>query len=159
MQTEDEQMLKEWIAQAYDDKAIGDVSFTLLYKGTRDTFDSTKMHALIDNKGPTISILKSQTDQVCGGFCNLPWSSDGAWKSDDKAFIFSVTKKTKHEQFQNKEQAVYHAGSFMIWFGYDLLIYTGCDVSASSYSNLGTTYKAPDGMAAGGDEAYSYLAG
>ena len=117
------------------------------------------MHEKIDNKGPTISILKGGSDQVFGGFCNLPWASDGAWKGDDKAFLFSVTKKTKHEQYQQKDQAVYHAGSFMVWFGYDLLIYTACDVNASSYSNLGTTYKAPEGMAAGGDQAHSYLAG
>ncbi len=52
---------------------------------------------MIDNKGPTICIIKSSLDKVFGGFCHIDWKSDGAWKADDKAFIFSVTNKTKHE--------------------------------------------------------------
>ncbi len=68
-----------------------------MFKATRDTFDSYKMHEKIDNKGPTICLLKSEKDKVFGGFAGRDWKSDGAWQSDDKAFIFSVSGKTKHE--------------------------------------------------------------
>ena len=114
---------------------------------------------MINNKGPIVAIIKSQHDKVFGGYSSIGWRADGAWVADEKAFIFSLTNKTQHLQYQNKEQALYFANSFMIWFGYDILIYTDCNVNGSSYSNFGTTYKPPDGMVVGGEDTNKYLAG
>ena len=47
----------------------------------------------------------------------------------------------------------------MLWFGYDILLYDQCNNNGSSYSNFGTTYKAPDGMVQGSEDANNYLAG
>ncbi|CDW83697.1 UNKNOWN [Stylonychia lemnae] len=153
---EHEQLLKEWI---HGEDEAANTKFELLYKATRDTFSCYKMHEMINHKGPIVAILKSQHDQVFGGYSSIGWKPDGAWTADSKAFIFSLTKKTKHEQYQNKEQAMYYANTFMIWFGYDLLIYAECNNNGSSYSNFGTTYKPPDGMIANSEEAKMYLAG
>lgn len=150
---EHEPLLKEWIA------GENSVKFELLYKATRDTFSSVVMHEKIDRKGPTVAIIKSEFNKVFGGFCDIDWQPDGAWKSDPKAFIFSLSHKTKHEQYQQKEQAVYHANSFMVWFAYDILLYNECNNNSSSYSNFGSTYKPPDGMGQGSEEANKYLAG
>jgi hypothetical protein len=92
---EHEPLLKEWIAG--DD--AGKIKFELLYKATRDTFSSYTMHQMIDNKGPTVGIIKSEHNKVFGGYCEIDWKPDGAWKPDPKAFIFSMTNKTKHEQY------------------------------------------------------------
>ncbi|CDW74544.1 UNKNOWN [Stylonychia lemnae] len=151
-----EELLKVWI---HGEDEMGSSKFELLYKATRDTFSSAKMHEMINNKGPIVGIIKSQHDQVFGGYSSVGWKADGAWTLDGKAFIFSLTKKTKHEQYQNKDQALYYANSFMLWFGYDILLYTDCNNNASSYSNFGTTYKPPDGIVQGQDSANTYLAG
>lgn len=42
--------------------------FNLLYRGTRDTFKAAKFHELCDNKGATISIIKSKCGKVFGGY-------------------------------------------------------------------------------------------
>lgn len=152
---EHESLLKQWVGGENAEK----VKFSLLYKASKDTFSSYTMHAKIDNQGPTICLIKSEFNKVFGGYCEIDWKPDGAWKSDPKAFIYSITQKTKHEQYQNKDQALYHANSFMLWFGYDILLYDQCNNNSSSYSNFGTTYKPPDGMAQGSAEANNYLAG
>ncbi|CDW75181.1 tldc domain-containing protein [Stylonychia lemnae] len=153
---EHELLLKQWI---HGEEKAEDTKFELLYKATRDTFSAQKMHELIDDKGPIVGLIKSQHDQVFGGYCSLGWKSAGAFVEDDKAFIFSLTKKTKHELSQNKNQAVYYDNGFMLWFGYDILLYNDCNANASSYSNFGNSYQLPDGMAIGSEEANNYIAG
>ena len=155
--TEDhEVLLKQWIK---GEEAAETVKFELLYKATKDSFNSYTMHEKINNKGPIVAILKSEHTKVFGGYSSIGWKPDGAWSADPNAFIFSLSQKTKHEQYQNKEQAMYFANSFMIWFGYDILIYNDCNNNGSSYSNFGSTYKPPDGMAQGSEDANKYLAG
>ncbi len=95
-----EALMKQWIAGEED---AGKLKFELIYKATRDTFSSVVMHQKINDQGPTISLVKSEFGKVFGGYCKIDWKDDGAWKSDPDAFIFSVDKKTKHEQYQNKE--------------------------------------------------------
>ncbi|CDW89660.1 UNKNOWN [Stylonychia lemnae] len=151
-----EDLLKEWI---HGEDEAGNTQLELLYKGTRDTFNSSKMHEMINDKGPIVGIIKSQHDQVFGGYSSVGWKNAGDWTRDENAFLFSLTKKTKHEQYQQKEQALYFAASYMLWFSYDMLLYSNCDSNTSSSSSLGTTYKLPDGIVQGSVEGQNYLAG
>ncbi|CDW77572.1 UNKNOWN [Stylonychia lemnae] len=157
---EHEELLKQWI---YGEDEIQNSKFELLFKATRDSFSSIKMHEMIDNKGPIVGIIKSEHDQVFGGYSSIGWKANDGQTADDKAFIFSLTKKTKHEQYQNKDQALYYANSYMLWFGYDINLYTDCNINGiqndSSYSNFGTIYRPPDGMVYGQESANTYLAG
>ena len=93
---EHETLLKTWIGG--DEKAPA-LKFELLYRATRDTFSSIKMHEMINNKGPIVAILKSQHDKVFGGYSSIGWKPDGAWTADEKAFIFSLSHKTQHLQY------------------------------------------------------------
>jgi len=80
---------------------------------------------------------------VFGGYLHQSWKGAGAWQKAEKAFVFSMTKKTKHEQFQHFEHAVYFERTFHIWFGYDILLYNNCNNNSSSYSKLGYVYEGP----------------
>ncbi|CDW76598.1 UNKNOWN [Stylonychia lemnae] len=153
---EHEELLKGWIHGEEEGK---NTEFELLYKGTRDTFVSQKMHEMINQKGPIVGIIKSQHDQVFGGYSSIGWRNQGDWVRDENAFVFSLTKKTKHEQYQHQEQALYFTDTFMLWFGYDFMIYSNCDKNPNTNSSLGTTYKLPEGIAVGSVEGKSYLAG
>jgi hypothetical protein len=62
-------MLKEWI----DDEC--NVKLELLYKASKDGFEASKFHSHCDFKGPTISIIKSDTGNVFGGYTTIPWSN------------------------------------------------------------------------------------
>lgn len=67
---EHESLIKQWIA---GEEKASSIKFELLYKATRDSFSSYKMHELIDDKGPTIAIIKSNHDKVFGGYCFYDW--------------------------------------------------------------------------------------
>ena len=49
--------------------------YKLLYRGTRDGFKSAKFHELCDNQGPTLCLMKTSYDYVCGGFASESWKS------------------------------------------------------------------------------------
>jgi hypothetical protein len=49
-------------------------SYSLLYKATRDGFKISKFHELCDNKGATISFIKSKDhNKIFGGFTPIGW--------------------------------------------------------------------------------------
>ena len=50
-----------------------DKEYQLLYKATRDGFGAHNFHDLCDGKGATISIIKSDTNKVFGGYTPIKW--------------------------------------------------------------------------------------
>lgn len=75
-------------------------SLELLFKGSRDGFKSTDFNRLC-NKPNTLSVVESEFGKVFGGFTSLTWQTTGEWKPDEKAWIFSLTHRTVHRQYQN----------------------------------------------------------
>ncbi len=70
---------------------------TRLYSGSLDGFKASKFHRLCDNKGPTITLIKSTLGRKFGGFTKQSWESlNGVYKNDPDAFLFSIDKLTKY---------------------------------------------------------------
>jgi hypothetical protein len=69
------------------------VSLTLLYSGKTHGWKASKFHELCDKKGPTITIIKSMTGLVFGGFTMHSWDSETNWKADERAFIYSINRQ------------------------------------------------------------------
>lgn len=140
----------------------------LLYRGTEDKFTAEAFHARCDNSSPptTLTFVKSEFDRVFGGFASIPWTSSAYNDySDEKAFIFSLTHRTKHEQSQLKEKALRHYPGYLPTFGYahDFHICDNCDSVKSSHSLFGhsvnSTYALPVGIEPDSEDALNYLAG
>ena len=70
---------------------------TLIYRGSRDGFKANKFHELCDNRGATVSIIKSKCGKVFGGYTSASWTSVRGYKKDERAFLFSLTNKTKYK--------------------------------------------------------------
>lgn len=68
------------------------LSFTranLLYRASENKFRTITFHGLCDDKGPTITIVKSNFGNIFGGYTNIPWSMDGCYHSKNGAtFVF-----------------------------------------------------------------------
>ena len=47
-------------------------SFVLIYRASRDGWSSSTFHALCDNKGPTVTVVKSG-DNIFGGYTEQSW--------------------------------------------------------------------------------------
>ncbi|TNV81686.1 hypothetical protein FGO68_gene17685 [Halteria grandinella] len=147
--------------------------FTLLYRGTQHGFTLPALHAALDTRGPLLFLVKSAThNQVFGGYTSKPWSTpppdmDSKFHYDHNAFIFSLSKKSKHLPFQNEYNAVQHFNKNALFaFGWgDFGVQENCDVREDSWSNYGCTkwtkytYKLPRHLNEDSDLAYKYLAG
>lgn len=80
----------------------------LIYRASRDGWAKEVFHKLCDNQGPTIVMARSSVGRrVSGGFTSVPWTSEGGWKQDQTAFLFSVDSELKFP-IVIKSQAVYH---------------------------------------------------
>lgn len=121
---------------------------TLLYRSTRDGFDATAFHSKCDNKGPTITIVKSKSnDTVFGGFSSVSWNSLGLYIADPNAFLYSVTRATKQPIKQTDTiHALFGTINTGPSFGYgpDLLIPTLANANRG-VSNF-VTYTLPFGL-------------
>ena len=79
-------------------------SFRLLYKGSVHGFSAEEFHKKCDNMGPTISIIKSDKNKVFGGYASVSWNSLHLTShvNDPHAFVFSISKKSKHYQYDTE---------------------------------------------------------
>jgi len=66
-------------------------STTLLFRGSRDGFAASAFHLKCDNAGPTVTVIKSTTGRVFGGYTTKSWGGASSWITDSSAFLFSVT--------------------------------------------------------------------
>jgi len=66
----------------------------LLYRGTRDGFDGEIFHTKCDGVENTLTIIKSEHDNIFGGFTEKAWESSNEERyADPKSFIFSLVNK------------------------------------------------------------------
>ncbi len=80
------------------------VGFKLLYKASKDGFSAFSFHMKVDNRGPTITLIKSAiNDKIFGGYTSVPITSSlFKWVKDEKAFLFNLTDSRKYEQLPNR---------------------------------------------------------
>ena len=85
--------------------------------------DSIKIfHEKCDFKGPTVTIIKSNTNYIFGGYTTKNWDCSNRWKFDAESFIFSLTLKKKFIKNNSDNLSIY-CGEFQgPTFG------AGCDI-------------------------------
>lgn len=83
----------------------------MLYRGSEDGWKWRDFHENCDKLGPTLTLFKTKTGTVCGGFTVIDWHSGSGYKPDKKAFIFNLTSKRVFLPHKN-DNAIYcyHAG-------------------------------------------------
>ena len=82
-------LISEWIGNK-------NIKLQLEFRATQHGFDIKSLHKRILGKSNTITFIKNELNEVFGAFCSIPWENNLRYKSDHSAFIFSLTKKTKH---------------------------------------------------------------
>ncbi|CAF1062656.1 unnamed protein product [Adineta steineri] len=112
----------------------------LIYKATCDGFDANAFHSHCNNKGPTMTIIQSNTNYIFGGYTSASWTSSQRWQNDERAFLFTLTNPhnippTKYTIRSDRAvNAIYDSSDYGPTFG------AGCDIgihntSNSNYSN------------------------
>ncbi|KAL9644560.1 hypothetical protein ABK040_009424 [Willaertia magna] len=142
---------------------------TLLYRAKDDGYASNVFHSKCDNKGATITIIKSTTGCVFGGYTNINWDTSGQYKFNNQTCLFSLFGPNNEPRFVKLENnGPHHSNQYSIYCdqsygpafggGHDFYICNNCNTSNSSYSNLGHSFSVP-GMNYSTDAIKSYLAG
>ena len=63
-----QQSLKDWLPTHLEGE------WRLLFRASRDSFDSRTFHSKCDNKGPTVTVVKKGAN-IFGGFTEISWTS------------------------------------------------------------------------------------
>lgn len=88
---------------------------SLLFKASRDGFNRSSFHKLCDQKGPTLTVIKSQHDKIFGGYVSKDWASNGEHVEDLNSFIFSLSENKKYERTSGT--SMYCGSDNGVWFG------------------------------------------
>jgi len=67
--------------------------FMNLYRASRDGKSAIDFHSRCDNKGPTITIVKSENGTIFGGYTDISWFSSKSCDDHEyqhTSFIFSI---------------------------------------------------------------------
>jgi hypothetical protein len=137
------------------------MSFSLLWRGSRDGFDAAAFRRFCDGKASTVTVIKNTIGFIFGGFTSIPWSSSEGYKADSTAFLFSLTNPSNTPlklKVKSPENAVYNYSNNDPAFG------AGRDLYISSLSNTNRhsgmtlcSYEFPNGIK--GNEGGKFIVG
>ena len=82
----------------------------LLYRLSRDGSEPTDFHRLCDDKGPTITLFRSNNNRIFGGYLSKNWESSGDWKTDNNVFLFSIDLNKKYKLKNNQNCSYFCSG-------------------------------------------------
>jgi hypothetical protein len=104
-------------------------SYRLLYRGSRDGFNSAPLQGKVDGHGHTITLIETAKGFVFGAYVVCPWDSRKGWQGDDSLQTFLFTLKNPHNigsrTFKmisgQKDYVLYSDGRvspWLVWIGY-----------------------------------------
>eukprot|EP01083_Nonionella_stella_P076734 209260_1 len=133
-----------------------------LYNGREHGFDASTFHSKCDHQGRTIIICESQTGNIFGAYTSIPWSMDNQYHKDPTAFLFIIKNQHKDRKVvplktstEASAHAVQHVSNKGPTFGkavHALSICTKANVTPTSYTNNGSSYKFDGNEICGGNE-------
>jgi hypothetical protein len=139
----------------------------LIYRASRDGFAASSFHSKCDNISNTVTIIKTTSNSVFGGFTSAMWRSDEgfAYYYDANAYIFSLrrsgnlNKERFNVTYPTYAINCYYSNGTTFGGGYDIYVSDNSNTNENSRSGFGNSYQLPKNITNGAEEAYSYLAG
>ena len=121
-----------WIKQKINKKNI---DFKKIFTMSLNGSSCNDFHNYCDNKGPTITIIKTTNNKIFGGFTPLNWENSGGnkYNKSNQTFIFSLDLMKKFDVINAKKEAIYCTKNNGPYFG-------GRDFSIESNMKTGQTY-------------------
>ena len=136
----------------------------LLYRASRDGFNSASFLSKCTGKENTVMIVQTNSNYIFGGYASSKWSNSGS-VADTNAFIFSLRRNGTSNNYKlpinpaSVNNAIYTDSSY-VRFGmsgnYDICIHPNSNVSTGSQSQIGC-YNPP--IYPSGSDYRTFLAG
>jgi hypothetical protein len=121
----------------------------LLWRGTRDGFNSTTFHSRCDGHSNTVTFILDIGGFIFGGFTPLPWEiTISSWKKDEskRSFVFTLKNPSGTEAMKfllsQPDDAIYCSSGCGPVFGngIDICVEDNNNLNKYSSTNLGTGY-------------------
>jgi hypothetical protein len=130
------------------------VRLELLYRASRDGFKVTDFHRLCDNKGATVTVIRSKEGYVFGGYADQRWNGSDGHVGSSSAFLFSLVRPSSSVAMmlplngKANKYAMYCDSTHGPVFGggYDIFVNESSNTNSNSRTNLGSSYALPDGI-------------
>jgi hypothetical protein len=88
----------------------------LQYRASRDGFNATDYHRFCDEKGPTVVLIMTKNNVLCGGFHKISIQSSGSRTQDPHCFLFSLKTLTKYPVVHSSYSTCFDT-NLGPWFG------------------------------------------
>jgi len=123
--------------------------FQLLYKASVDGYAASDFHRACDNKGPTLTLIRSKNGFVFGGYSVLPFdSTTNGYKNHSEGFIFTLSNPhnippTKYPRKQQSTFAIFSYSTYGPTFGngHDIYVANNSNQNSTSYTNFPYAYE------------------
>ena len=102
---EHRKILKAWLPEAM----VGE--WRLLFRASRDGFAASTFHSKCDNKGPTVTVVKSYAN-IFGGFTEKPWTSP---ETVGRKFLLQLIINYTWKMFPNALPDAFYALFYIIY--------------------------------------------
>jgi hypothetical protein len=128
------------------------VEYQLLWRASETGFSNANFHQRVDGFANTLSIIKTTTGAVFGGFTSLAWNSNNAYYADTKAFLYSLVSPWNSGSLimpvRTGAEAQYCGGDRTLCYGsgHDLVVNDASNTNTNSYANFGTSYVGPNNL-------------
>ena len=132
-------------------------NWTLCYQKSVNGNSSSTFHSLCNGKGATMTVVKATNGYIFGGYNNNSWSTAG-YVGTSTAWLYSVTRNTKHSYYRYPQYGTYNSSSYGPTWGGGHDMYHQSSMTSGS-SNLGYTYRCQSGASYGNSSCRSWLAG
>ena len=67
--------------------------YNLIYRASQDGFEASSFHLKCDKQLNTLVIIKSENDNIFGGYTEQDWTSTESFKNDKNFYVFSLINK------------------------------------------------------------------
>ena len=140
----------------YIEKGKSNITMELLYRATKDGGSASIFHQKCDDISPTLTVIKTNTGKIFGGYTTQSWNGNGDYKKDSEAFCYDLCK-AKIYRIKEGCNAIYcskdsisnFAGKswFFIYVGNNCLNSdsNSCPIKDSNYEGMEKDYEINDG--------------
>lgn len=95
---------KKMFYNLIENKLEKEVECSLLFRASLHNYSNGMFHRYCDQKGATVTIVKSTDGSVFGGYTSVSWdSANGTWLKDDTAFLFAI-KGNQHKIYNQNDK-------------------------------------------------------
>jgi len=118
-----------------------------IYQASTHGFGAANFHSKVDGINGTLSVIKSTTGSIFGGFTMINWGLPTAYYADPSAFIFSLVNQMNYPSLAHNirkpiDYSVFVSRTYGPSFGggHDISVPDPSDATMKSYTNFGNTY-------------------